>query len=239
MSADGCCAPSRADGPVDEAGASASSARSAAAAPSLELVPVAAGTFRMGAVGPEAYWDDGEGPIHVVELSPYRIAARAVTNDDFAAFVDATGHISDAERFGWSFVFAGFLPDDFPDTRAVAQTPWWRQVHGAEWRRPEGPHSDLDGRGDHPVVHVSWADAVAYCEWRGGPPADRSRVGARRPRRAARAHVPVGRRPRARWSSRHERLPGAVPGREHAKPTASPAPRRSTPSRRTGSGSTT
>ena len=68
-------------------------------------------------------WDDGEGPIHVVELSPYRISARAVTNDDFGAFVDATGHTSEAERFGWSFVFAGFLPDDFPDTRAVAQTP--------------------------------------------------------------------------------------------------------------------
>ena len=82
MSADGCCAPSRADGPVDAAGVSASSARSAAAAPSLELVPIAAGTFRMGAVGPEAYWDDGEGPIHVVELSPYRIAARSSNTPD-------------------------------------------------------------------------------------------------------------------------------------------------------------
>ena len=167
MSADGCCAPSRADGPVAAGDTPASSTPSAAAPPPLGLVALEAGSFRMGAVGPEAYWDDGEGPIHVVELSPYRISARAVTNDDFAAFVDATGHVSEAERFGWSFVFAGFLPDDFPDTRAVAQTPWWRQVHGAEWRRPEGPHSDLDGRGDHPVVHVSWADAVAYCDWRG------------------------------------------------------------------------
>ena len=43
-------------------------------------------------------------------------------------------------------MFAGFLPDDFPDTRAVDNAPWWRQVYGADWRHPEGPHSDLDGR---------------------------------------------------------------------------------------------
>jgi formylglycine-generating enzyme required for sulfatase activity len=121
----------------------------------------------MGNVGATAYDGDGEGPIHVVELSPYRLAAHTVTNDDFAAFADATGHVSDAERFGWSFVFAGHLPDEFPPTRAVAQAPWWRQVEGADWRHPAGPHSDLSGLGRHPVVHVSWADAVAYCAWRG------------------------------------------------------------------------
>jgi sulfatase modifying factor 1 len=119
----------------------------------------------MGTDGALAYPADGEGPIHTVELSPYRIAATCVTNDQFAAFVDASGHITDAERFGWSFVFAGLLPDDFEDTRAVVETPWWRQVYGSDWRHPEGPHSDLDQRGNHPVVHVSWADAVAYCRW--------------------------------------------------------------------------
>ena len=121
----------------------------------------------MGAVGADAYDADGEGPIHVVELSAFRLAAHTVTNADFAAFVDATGHVSDAERFGWSFVFAGLLPDEFPDTRGVAQAPWWRQVHGADWRRPEGPQSDTVDRADHPVVHVSWQDAVAYCTWTG------------------------------------------------------------------------
>ena len=75
--------------------------------------------------------------------------------------------MTEAERFGWSFVFGGLLPDDFPPTRAVAQAPWWRQVEGADWRRPEGPQSDLDGRADHPVVHVSWNDAQAYCAWAG------------------------------------------------------------------------
>ena len=114
-----------------------------------------------------AYPDDGEGPVHEVDVRPLRVDAYTVSNARFAEFVDATGHRTDAERYEWSFVFAGFLPDDFPDTRAVDNAPWWRQVYGADWRHPEGPHSDLDGRADHPVVHVSWNDARAYCEWTG------------------------------------------------------------------------
>jgi formylglycine-generating enzyme required for sulfatase activity len=131
------------------------------------LVELPAGRFRMGAVDPRSYPADGEGPIHVVELSAFSIDAYAVSNARFAAFVDATGYMSDAERFGWSFVFAGFLPDDFEPTRAVASAPWWRQVHGADWRHPEGPDSDVADRADHPVTHVSWADAQAYCAWSG------------------------------------------------------------------------
>ena len=73
--------------------------------------------------------------------------------------------MTEAERFGWSFVFAGLLPDDFPPTSAHA--PWWRQVEGADWRRPEGAQSDPDGRLDQRVVHVSWNDARAYCAWAG------------------------------------------------------------------------
>ena len=83
-----------------------------------------------------------------------------MSNADFARFTEATGYLTTAEREGWSFVFGGFLPDDFPPTRAVAQAPWWRLVHGATWLHPEGPASDLDGRSDHPVVHVSWIDAA-------------------------------------------------------------------------------
>ncbi|WP_406270442.1 SUMF1/EgtB/PvdO family nonheme iron enzyme [Streptomyces sp. NBC_00191] len=78
------------------------------------------------------------------------------------AFVSATGHVTDAERYGASFVFGGLLPDDFPPTRGVAAAPWWREVPGAGWRHPEGPGSTLDGREYHPVVHVSWYDAAAY-----------------------------------------------------------------------------
>jgi sulfatase modifying factor 1 len=119
----------------------------------------------MGSVGDESYVPDGEGPVHAVRLSPFRIAARTVTNDQFTDFVEATGHVTEAERFGWSFVFAAFLPDDVSDTRGVVDAPWWRQVYGAQWRHPEGPHSTLHARGDHPVVHVSWNDAIAFCSW--------------------------------------------------------------------------
>lgn len=119
----------------------------------------------MGSEDPDGFPDDAEGPVREVELAPFAIAAHAVTNEQFAAFVEATQHVTNAERFGTSFVFAGLLPDDFPPTRAVAQAPWWRAVDGAQWRRPDGPGSSLEGRADHPVVHVSWTDARAYCRW--------------------------------------------------------------------------
>jgi len=131
------------------------------------MVGLDGGPFLMGTADPDGYPADGEGPVHEVTLRPYRIDLHAVTNDDFAAFVDATGHVTTGETFGWSFVFGGLLPDDFPDTRGVQAAPWWRQLFGADWRHPDGPQSDLDGRGRHPVVQVSWEDAQAYCRWRG------------------------------------------------------------------------
>lgn len=129
------------------------------------MVRVDAGPFLMG--DEQGYASDGEGPVHEVHLAAFLIDEVAVTNAAFAAFVDATGHVTEAERLGWSFVFAGLLPDDFPDTRGVAAAPWWRQVFEADWRRPEGPQSDLGGRDEHPVVHVSWDDAAAYATWAG------------------------------------------------------------------------
>lgn len=125
-------------------------------------------TFRMGNGRGDGYPDDGERPVRNVTVGAFAIGATAVTATEFAAFVDATGWVTDAERYGWSFVFGGLLPDDFPDTRGVVQAPWWRQVHEADWRRPEGPHSTVEGREQHPVVHVSWTDAAAYAEWAGG-----------------------------------------------------------------------
>jgi len=131
------------------------------------MVLLEGGEFVMGNTGPWAYPGDGEGPLRRVRVDAFRIDRHAVSNAEFAAFVEESSHVTEAERFGWSFVFAGLLPDDFPPTRGVVHAPWWRQVEGADWRRPEGPQSDLDGRIDHPVVHVSWNDARAFCDWTG------------------------------------------------------------------------
>ncbi len=122
----------------------------------------------MGSEDPLAYPEDGEGPVREVEVAAYSIAATTVTNEQFARFVEATDHVTDAERYGDSLVFVGLLRPDAPPTRAVAAAPWWRQVPGASWRAPEGPGSTVDGREDHPVVHVSHRDAAACAAWLGG-----------------------------------------------------------------------
>ena len=130
------------------------------------LVHLPGGSFLMGSDDPDGFPADGEGPVRRVTLSAFGIDRYATSNERFAQFVDATGYRTDAERYGWSFVFAGLLPPGYPITTAVTQAPWWRQVYGADWQHPEGPTSSLKGRMDHPVVHVSWNDAAAYC---GGP----------------------------------------------------------------------
>ncbi|MFG3099157.1 formylglycine-generating enzyme family protein [Streptomyces sp. NPDC048182] len=166
-----CCTPGRPRGagtgfaPVDLLPVPA--IRPPAAHPPLVELP--GGTFRMGDAFDEGYRADREGPVREVEVAPFALSATAVTNDEYAAFVSATGHRTDAERFGSSFVFHLRL---HPDAHrhvlgTVQQAPWWLGVEGASWRAPEGPGSDLDGRGDHPVTHVSHHDALAYCAWAG------------------------------------------------------------------------
>lgn len=132
----------------------------------MEFVSLDGGSFLMGT---EEVWfeGDGEGPVREVVLSPYQISATAVTNDEFAAFVEATEYVTVAEQEGWSFVFGGLLPDDFQPTRGVVGAEWWRQVEGTRWSHPEGPQSSVEDRGDHPVVHVSWFDAAACAAWYG------------------------------------------------------------------------
>ena len=131
------------------------------------LKPIPGGMYLLGADDERIRSEDGEAPVREVALGPFWMDACAVSNARFRAFVEATGHVTVAERWGWSFVFVGFLPEGFPPTRAVAAAPWWRQVMGADWRHPEGPQSDLAGRDDHPVVHVALEDALAYCAWAG------------------------------------------------------------------------
>lgn len=121
----------------------------------------------MGTDDKEGFAADGEGPVRSVLVRPFYIDRCALTSEHFETFVNATGYRTEAEQFGWSFVFGGRLPNDFPATRAVAAAPWWRQVEGADWRHPHGPQSSLAGMMDHPAVHVSWNDAQAYCSWAG------------------------------------------------------------------------
>jgi formylglycine-generating enzyme required for sulfatase activity len=160
---DGCCAPVR-DGSGDERAVPVGAA--AAGTGTEGWVRLGPAEFVMGSDDPWAYPADGESP-RPGTVGAYAISRHAVTNAEFAAFVAATGHRTDAEEFGCSFVFGGLLPDDFPDTRGVAAAPWWREVEGATWQHPEGPQSTIADRGDHPVVHVSLRDAEAYCAWAG------------------------------------------------------------------------
>ena len=104
----------------------------------------------MGGDDPEVRPDDAEGPVRVIEVPAFMIDATAVTNKEFAVFVEATGHRTEAEQFGWSYVFHKAL---HPDARrhvmpsAVGGATWWVAVKGANWRAPEGTGiADRDAR---------------------------------------------------------------------------------------------
>lgn len=134
------------------------------------MIRLPGGEFRMGGDDPDAFGDDGEGPVRTVTVSPFLIDATTVTNRQFATFVKATGYETDAERFGWSFVFHLLVgPEQQRNLMdaVVPGAPWWRAVSGATWRAPEGPGTSIAHRPQHPVVHVSWHDAVAYATWAG------------------------------------------------------------------------
>ncbi|MDM5336423.1 formylglycine-generating enzyme family protein [Fictibacillus enclensis] len=134
-----------------------------------KMIYLAGREFLMGTASGEGFPKDGEGPVRTVKVDPFYIDPCAVTNTEFLAFIADTGYETEAEQFGWSFVFSNFVSEEVAQnvTRAVQNSAWWWAVNGAYWKEPEGPGSTIADRLDHPVVHVSWNDAVAYCEWAG------------------------------------------------------------------------
>ena len=175
-----CCAPARPAAsaptpdaqPARDAGAAADAGAVQNARPTaahrVEQVVVGDGEFAMGDGTGDGNAGDGETPTHRVRLPAFSIDATSVTNADFARFIDDTGYRTEAETFGFSAVFHLALQAEPDEVMGPASgTPWWAGVRGADWRHPGGSRSDLDGLDDHPVVHVSWNDAVAYCRWAG------------------------------------------------------------------------
>ena len=138
------------------------------------LVSIPASTLVMGSTD---YYAD-EQPVHEVEVHGFQIERHPVTNAQFAEFVGATGHVTVAERPLEAALYPGVAPEDLvpgalvfrPTAGPVPLTDWrqwWHWQPGATWREPYGPGSDLAGKDDHPVVQVSYVDALAYAHWAG------------------------------------------------------------------------
>jgi sulfatase modifying factor 1 len=138
------------------------------------MVPVPCGTFRMGS---DAHYPE-EAPPHTVTVEGFLIDRYQVTNRQFAAFIEATGYLTVAERPLDPADFPGAPPENLvPGSMVFTMTrgpvdlrqldQWWRWTPGASWRHPEGPGSSLAGRDDHPAVHVAYEDAEAYATWAG------------------------------------------------------------------------
>lgn len=158
-----CCAPARV---VDAPSGPIALAATREQTPP-ERVRVPGGRGLIGTNTPELAID-GEAPLRKTRIAAFDMDTTAVTNARYRAFVEATGYVSDAERLGDSFVFAGCLSKDAPPSQAVAAAPWWRMVPGACWSNPAGPGSGDTCLPDHPVVQVTWRDAQAFASWAGG-----------------------------------------------------------------------
>jgi formylglycine-generating enzyme required for sulfatase activity len=167
MLATGCCTKRKEEGAAIARGTAFDFAASVTPVQRRWSEPIG-GSFLMGS-SDRRFPEDSEGPVRQVTLSPFEIAIHAVSNLQFGDFVRATGYTTDAERYGWSFVFDGLLSEEQKRsfTTRAAETPWWVQVTHAYWAQPEGAESTILDRLDHPVVHVSWNDAKAYCHWSG------------------------------------------------------------------------
>ncbi len=163
-----CCVPSLKRAELLQGSRRASAERIRATKGSIaDMVRLDGGTFLMGTDAQAGFPQDGEGPVRRVALSPFYMDLFAVTNAKFGEFVQATGYRTEAQQFGWSFVFAGHLSEPQGATESVPGLTWWRKVDGADWSHPEGPDSAIADRPHYPAVHISWSDAHAYAAWAG------------------------------------------------------------------------
>ncbi len=132
------------------------------------MIAIPEGTFQIGTDQPDGFPTDNEGPKITIQHPAFMIDETTVTNKEFASFIKETGYITEAEKFGWSFVFHYFLSEETKmKSELVPNMGWWYAVAGADWSHPEGADSSIEARWDHPVVQVSRNDAVAYCQWAG------------------------------------------------------------------------
>jgi len=148
-------------------------ATAAAPSPHPGMVWVPAGSFAFGdSVYPE------EQPVRQATVAGFWMDRTEVTNAQFAEFVQATGYVTEAEKPVDPLTHPGLTPELLKPGAVVFISPaeltrggdirqWWQYVAGANWRHPEGPQSGITGRGSHPVVAVTIADAQAYAQWKG------------------------------------------------------------------------
>jgi formylglycine-generating enzyme len=138
------------------------------------MVRIPGGTFRMGS---DQHYPE-EAPVHQVTVSDFWIDRYPVTNRHFKEFVRATGHVTSAEIVPDPKNYPGALPHMLFAGSLVFSPPshpvdlrdwnqWWTLLKGANWRHPYGPKSNINALGSHPVVHVAYADALAYAKWAG------------------------------------------------------------------------
>ncbi|MFL5626269.1 MAG: formylglycine-generating enzyme family protein [Ktedonobacteraceae bacterium] len=138
------------------------------------MVWIPGGTFLMGS---DHHYPE-EAPAHEVSVDGFWMDKYTVTNEQFQRFVEATAYVTVAERPLNPDDYPGALPELLVPGSVVFQQPpyrvdlnnpnnWWAYVPGANWRHPEGPDSSLEGRENHPVVHVAYEDAEAYAAWMG------------------------------------------------------------------------